>query len=295
MARARLVTVLKSGAKLRSDWIGSMTSFLTSFLKTLTIGYISETMCNIQYSGMCTTHMLAIEHTLSEAMLIWLSCLDEAGIDLKQYGRREIMEMRKDRTLGPESHIYEVWGPSCLETFSTLKIWSFDISHRSSSWKPHFSWRLDHRSFWESLAGEFWSLVESLPEFCQAEAIPGSWDHKWDCDETYIRRPISSVRLDRHPNRTWRMKAAKMTATEEAMQAGMSTPPGWLIQQHKKRLRRGSILRGKPLGPYDREWWCEEDEKWHADGLWQMNCYANYGAEKLDSYEDGGTIIRVYS
>lgn len=235
------------------------------------------------------THMLALKSRVSEAMLIWLSCLDEAGIDLKHYGRRETMALSNNSETGLESNCYWIHQfmlPDCINTFWTLKIIGFDFSHRPGLWKAHFAWRLDPMSVWECLAGDFWSLVETSAKPCQVKAIPGSWDSEWDCEETsVIYTPGYSRRQPRGRNREWREKAAKEAATNEAIQVGMSTTPNWLIQQHRKRLRRGAV-RGRYGGSWCKtEWWCEEDREWHCDDSWKVDCYANYGAKELDGYK----------
>lgn len=105
----------------------------------------------------------------ARALQIWLSILQECGIDLCEYGRQELQRL-KDEDIGWEFRISrDVWYQRpFLQTRNgefEVRLISLEYGSQPGDWKLWWSEPTD------GLVGDFWREIEPEPL-----RIPGSWD-----------------------------------------------------------------------------------------------------------------------
>ncbi|KAL3292678.1 Ankyrin repeat-containing domain protein [Colletotrichum asianum] len=99
---------------------------------------------------------------MSRAMQFWLEDVQSAGIDLEEYGKRELAIYLKSSCTLRHRRGFGMAGPT--STLHNMRLVSFEYGPRPEDW--YLVWDPDAYEF----AGEFWNLIENPPL-----RIPGGW------------------------------------------------------------------------------------------------------------------------
>lgn len=133
-------------------------------------GLLHKVAANLLVDPAISDSTVSLDHFLDETLPVWLSLLQQGGIDLREYGRKE-RELSKTMPSLSRFRLMSIGDANISETLSAwvrLRIIAIDFGPNISDWVVWRAWEYEH------FAKEFWDLVENPP--CH---VPGSWEESF--------------------------------------------------------------------------------------------------------------------